>query len=219
MRRDLFSGFICLWILSFNAASALAAVGCTLNDPDRDIKRLFPKSTGYKTEFIVIKDRGGDALMKELAEKLGDALDPTYESATVEHAYYIVLKGTEIIGRVNGLTQKGVFGGMQFIIAYDPDGKILNAYFQKLSSPDAKKFRSEEFTKQFVGLTLEDFYIHKFKKGSQEDRVEKIKNPSQEQIKDYYNTLRAVMRNLIQMDMFYLNRKSDAVYKKLKGGK
>ena len=38
----------------------LAAVGCTLRDPDRDVRRLFPQSTGYKTIFITIKERGGE---------------------------------------------------------------------------------------------------------------------------------------------------------------
>ena len=36
-----------------------AAVGCDLNDPDRDVARLFPESTGYKTDYVSIKDRGG----------------------------------------------------------------------------------------------------------------------------------------------------------------
>ena len=31
-----------------------AAIGCSLTDPDRDIKRLFPNATNYKTEFITI---------------------------------------------------------------------------------------------------------------------------------------------------------------------
>ena len=47
-----------------------AAVGCDLNDPDRDVKRLFPESTGYKTQYMSIDQKGGDALLKEI-EKLG----------------------------------------------------------------------------------------------------------------------------------------------------
>ena len=34
-----------------------AAVGCSLTDPDRDIKRMFPQSTGYKTSFVTLKER------------------------------------------------------------------------------------------------------------------------------------------------------------------
>ena len=58
--------------LIFQVNYVYAAVGCTLNDPDRDIKRIFPESTGYKTEFITIEEKGGEALGKEIERKLGD---------------------------------------------------------------------------------------------------------------------------------------------------
>ena len=35
-------------ILALSAAEAYAAVGCTLNDPDRDIKRIFPEKAGFE---------------------------------------------------------------------------------------------------------------------------------------------------------------------------
>jgi hypothetical protein len=50
-------------MLVLGAAAALslyAAVGCDLNDPDRDVKRLFPGSTGYKTLYVSITKKGGD---------------------------------------------------------------------------------------------------------------------------------------------------------------
>ena len=43
----------------FAAPAAYAAVGCDLNDPDRDVKRLFPGSTGYKTIYFSIDRAGG----------------------------------------------------------------------------------------------------------------------------------------------------------------
>jgi len=56
-----------------NASSTIyAAVGCTLNDPDRDIRRIFPKSTGYKTEFITVEEKGGPELASEIETKLND---------------------------------------------------------------------------------------------------------------------------------------------------
>ena len=38
-------------VLTYMASPVLAAVGCTLTNPDRDIRTLFPSSTGYKTHF------------------------------------------------------------------------------------------------------------------------------------------------------------------------
>ncbi|HAR35891.1 MAG TPA: hypothetical protein DCR87_03095, partial [Acidobacteria bacterium] len=41
----------------------LAAVGCDLNDPGRDVKLLFPESTGFRTFYVSVKDSGGQPLL------------------------------------------------------------------------------------------------------------------------------------------------------------
>lgn len=166
---------------------AYAAVGCTLNDPDRDIQRIFPVSTGYKTVFITIKERGGEELKKKIEEELGDTLEPIYENTDVPYAFYTVLKGKETIGYVHGVNQKGEYGGMQLIIATDLKGKILSFYYQKMSSPEASKFMDKRFTEKFNGLTLEDF-----KKGPLD-----IKDPSANNANDFRATLRGLKKNLI----------------------
>jgi len=148
-----------------------AAIGCSLTDPDRDIKRLFPNATNYKTEFITIAERGGKELAQRVEAKLKDKLEPTYEALDVPYTYYTVLKEKDIIGYVHGVNQKGMFGVMQLIITMDPNGVIMDFYYQKLTSPESKKFRDEKFTKQFVGLSLMDFYTM--------DMKEKIKDPSE----------------------------------------
>jgi len=195
-----------------------AAVGCTLSDPDRDIKRFFPESTGYKTDFITVKQRGGDILIKEVEEKLKDKLDPIFETADVAHAYYTVLKGEKIIGRVHGINQKGIYGGMQLILATDLEGRILEFYYQKISSLEANKFKSKEFTDQFKGLTLADFYHHDSVRetASESGRIAKIKDPSGKSSADFKITLRGIKENLILLDIFWLNRKYDNYFNKIK---
>ena len=98
-------------LLLLNASAAFAAVGCTLTDPDRDIRRLFPKASNYKTEFLAIADHGGETLRTEIEKKLGDTLDTLYETNDVPYAYYTILQGTTVIGYVHGVNQKGRFGG------------------------------------------------------------------------------------------------------------
>lgn len=202
---------LAILILFVFKSITMAATGCSLNDPDRDIMRIFPQSTGYRTEFIRIDERGGDALIKEIEQKLKDSVDPTYEASDVPYAYYVVLKGKEEIGRVHGLNQKGMFGGMQLIVATDLNGKIIQFYYQKLSSPEAKKFRNKTFTKQFVGLSLTDFYqfIH-----AKSGKLAEIKSPSETFVEEFDNTIRGIAKNLIQLDVFYLNRQFDEEYKK-----
>jgi len=181
------------------AVNALAAVGCSLNDPDRDIKRIFPQSTGYKTEFITIEERGGSVLAKEIKAKLGDTFDTVYETRDVPYAYYTVLKGKETIGYVHGVNQKGTYGGMQIILTTDLNGEIIDFYFQRISSPEAKRFRDKVFTEQFIGLTLADF-------ANNTEKVKGMRDPSKKSKGDFLNTLRGTKKNLIIFEAFNINK-------------
>jgi hypothetical protein len=192
-------------LISLGAVQNLyAAIGCSLTDPDRDIKRLFPNATNYKTEFITIAERGGKELAQRVEAKLKDKLEPTYEALDVPYTYYTVLKGKETIGYVHGVNQKGMFGVMQLVVTMDPNGVIMDFYYQKITSPESQKFRDEKFTKQFVGLSLADFYT--------KDMKEKIKDPSESSGEDFLATLRGMKKNLILTDEFKLNNKYDKYF-------
>ena len=182
-----FVWLLIIGLLFLSARLAFAAVGCTLNDPDRDVKRIFPQSTGYRTAFITIQEVGGQALLKKIRDALGDNLDPIYVSIDVPYSFYDVLKGTEVIAHIHGVNQKGKYGGMQMIIATDLEGKILAFYYQKMSSPEAKKFMDKNFTGKFIGLKLDDFM-----KGSLG-----VADPSKDSHYDFQATLRGLKKNLI----------------------
>ena len=206
MRKLIFTAFVVL----LGTQKVFGAVGCTLNNPDRDIKRLFRKATNYTTEFVSIKERGGEELAKEVEAKLKDKLESRYESLDVPYAYYTVLDKKEVIGYVHGVNQKGMYGGLQLILATDPKGKILDFYYQKITSPESKKFRDKKFTKQFIGLTLTEFYKH--------DLTKKIKDPSEKSAGDYLATLRGLKKNLILHDEFKLNNTYDKHFHSEKKG-
>jgi len=76
--------------------AARAAVGCTLNDPDKDVRRLFPSYTSYKTEFNSLSEHGGVSLKAEVEKKLGDRLDAEYESVDVPYACYTIYKAKRL---------------------------------------------------------------------------------------------------------------------------
>jgi hypothetical protein len=186
--------FLVVLFLTSLCWSVFAAIGCSLDDPDRDVKRLFPDSSGYTTTFVTLKERGGEALQKQIEEKLQDTFDTVYESLDVPYAYYTVLKGKEATGYIHGVNQKGKYGVLQLVVATDLEGTILAFYYQKISSPEAGKFRDTAFTSQFKGLRFADF--------SGQGRVTKITDPSTSSPEDFKATLRGIKKDLILLDEF-----------------
>ena len=190
------------------AAPALhAAVGCDLNDPDRDVKRLFPGSTGYKTLYVSISKKGGDDLLKKIEARLGDSFTGLFETADVPYTMYQVFKGPDLIGFIHGVNQKGTYGGLQVFLALDLKGVIRAFYFQKLTSRAGKAFRDPAFGSQFVGLSLEDFYKYDVVLGREQPPgpISRIKNPDPAAEKDFRAALRATKKNLILADEFLLD--------------
>jgi len=181
-----------------------AAVGCDLNDPDRDVARLFPGSSGYTTKYFTIKEQGGISLFAKIQDRLGDSFRGLYETIDVPYTVYEVFSGNQKVGYIHGVNEKGRYGGIQVFLVLDLDGVIRNFYFQKLTSRYAKNLRSEEFEKQFIGLSLKDFYRYDVVTGTitADSGVSRIKNPLPEAEEDFRAALRGTKKNLILMDEF-----------------
>ena len=192
--------------LILTAAALYAAVGCDLNDPDRDVRRLFPESTGYKTLYVSITKRGGDELLRKIEARLGDTFKGLFETADVPYTMYEITKGADLVGYIHGVNQKGTYGGLQVFLALDLKGVIRGFYFQKMTSRAAKAFRDPSFGDQFLGLSLEDFYKYDVVTGKEEPSgpVSRIMNPDPASEKDFRAALRATKKNLILADEFLL---------------
>jgi len=185
------------------------AVGCDLNDPDRDVARLFPGSTGFKTEYVAIDQKGGPELLAQIEDRLGDTFKGLFETINVPYTLYEVFKGREKIGYIHGVNEKGQYGGIQVFLVLDLEGVIKSFYFQKLTSRYGKQLRDQKFGEQFVGLTLKDFYNYDVNSGKAigPSGVENIKNPVPEAEPDFRAALRGTKKNLILVDEFILGNK------------
>ena len=181
--------------------SVFAAVGCDLNDPDRDVKRLFPASTGYRTAYLSISKSGGEPLFEQLQTRLGDKFTGLFETIDVPYTVYTILKGKEIIGYIHGVNQRGQYGGMQVFLVLDTKGTILDFYMQRLTSKDTA-MRSKEFGSQFKGLSLTNFNSYNPVKRT---GIPSVINPREDN--DFFAVLRAVKKNLILMDIFIFSNK------------
>jgi len=197
---------ICVFMLLPGISSrAFAAVGCDLSDPDRDVRKLFPSSTGYRTAYVSIDKQGGEALLRQVEERLADKFSGQYETIDVPYTVYTVLNGKDVIGYIHGVNQKGQYGGLQVFLALDTKGKILDFYYQRLTSKDAAAMRAPAFAAQFKGLSMADFAPYNPVTHSGIPGVIK-----QGESNDFFATLRAVKKNLILMDAFIFNVKGKA---------
>jgi len=183
-----------LLTLLVGSATAWGAVGCDLNDPDRDVARLFPESTGYKTVYTSILKVGGEKLLATVEKRLG-AID-------VPYTIYEIFKGKRMIGYIHGVNQKGQFGGIQVFLVQNLDGTIRGFYIQKMTSQYAGKLRDAKFGKQFVGLSLQDFNHYDVVSGKATGKTTAIRNPAPQAEADFRAALRGTKKNLVLMDEF-----------------
>lgn len=206
MRKILFIVFAFLLVYQ---SMAISAVGCDLNDPDRDVQWLFPEMTNYRTEYFSVSKLGGDKLYQSIQNRYGDNFKGIYETVDVPYTVYTVLKGKQIIGYIHGVNQKGKYGGLQVFLALDPQGVIINQYFQKMTGAYAGKFRDKSFGLQFKGLGLKDFLQYNVVTGKipAKSALNQIKNPAPSAFDDFNATLRGAKKNLILMDEFVFKQK------------
>jgi len=207
LRRAMFSSvktiiIVVLLLVLGGSPEAWGAVGCDLNDPDRDVARLFPGSTGYKTVYVSIDRKGGEPLLAKVETRLGDKFHGIYETIDVPYTIYEIFADKKKIGYIHGVNQKGQFGGIQVFVALDLEGTIKAFYIQKMTSQYAGKLRDAKFGRQFIGLTLKDFEQYDIISGKASGKVEAIKNPAPEAEADFRAALRATKKNLVLMDEF-----------------
>lgn len=202
--RRFFVAFAPLFIL-FALGSGLAwgAEGCDLNRPDRDVKKLFPESTGYKSVVLSLPKLGGDKLLAQIEAKLRDQLRGTFEMIDMVYTIYVISANNEKIGYIHGVNQKGRYGGIQIFLALDLNQRIKSFYIQKMSGTYVGKFTDKNFGKQFVGLTLADFEKYEVATGEATGKVAKIKNPAPEADHDFKRILRGTKKNLILVNEFF----------------
>ncbi len=203
-KKAVFWGLV---LLLAGYGAAWGAVGCDLNDPDRDVARLFPESTGYKTIYTSITQKGGEPLLARVEKRLGDKFHGIYETIDVPYTIYEIFAGKKKIGYIHGVNQKGQFGGIQVFLSLDLEGRIKAFYIQKMTSQYASKLRDPKFGRQFIGLTVKDFEHYDVPSGKATGKVAAIKNPAPEAEADFRAALRATKKNLILMDEFIYSQK------------
>ncbi len=194
--------FLPLAALTLAVAPLPAAVSCELNNPAVDVPRLFPGSTSYKVIYFSFSSRGGEPVYKRVVGRLG-GVPVLYAPLDVPYVLYEIYKGTEKIGYIHGVNQKGQFGVLEVFVSLDLEGRIKQFYLQRVAGQWASKFTARKFGAQFVGMTLKDFADYDFIAGKGTGRLAAVTNPAPEALTDFLGLLRALNKNLILMDEFF----------------
>lgn len=213
----------CFVMLALAPLVSRAAVGCTLSNPARDLKSIFPEMTSYREDVKELpKYPQGRGLYEALKARVGGDLDPVYEAFETPYTLYSVFKGEARIGYVHGVNVPGRGGVIQVFVSADPaTAAIGKLFFQRLESPGGAALRAKETRGQFTGLSLADFYKHDYYAAAEprnaSDKVAQLKPPAalpEAARPDWDATLRGLRKNLILLDFFAFDRRHEPFYKR-----
>jgi len=205
-------------------STGLAAIGCTLSNPAQDLKFLFPDVTSFKEEIRELRSLpSGQELYAGLKDRLGTDLDTVYEAYDTPYTVYSVFKGETRIGYVHGVNVPGKGGVIQVFLSTDPKtGEIRDFFFQRIESRAARALKDKQFRARFRGLTLADFYKHDYyfvaEPGNTSDKLAGMNPPGTDTdlVSDFQASLRGIRKNLILLDLFVYDRRSEPYFLRTK---
>ena len=134
--------------LFFSFDTAIAAI-CALRVPDRDVYRLFPQATGYKSVVAELDKKGRE----EIEELLGQSLELNDIGI---FTFYIILKEDLPIGFIHPHAERGTYGNVEIIWAFNLDGSIKDYLIQRSRERETRELKSEEFRSRFRRKRLGD---------------------------------------------------------------
>ena len=205
------------------APAAFGAIGCTLANPARDLKVLYPNLTSYREDVKELsKLPDGRAAYEALRARVGGDLDLVYEAYDVPYTLYSVFRGETKLGYVHGVNVPGRGGVIQVFLAVDPESAAIGRmFYQRMESPGGAALRNPAATGQFAGLSLADFYKHDYfaaaDPGNEADRVGNLAPPAglpEAAQPDWEATLRGVRKNLVLLDLFAFDRRHEPFYER-----
>jgi len=216
--------FVAILLVVMMPSAGLAAIGCTLTNPAQDLKFLFPDVTSFKEEIRELRSiPSGQGVYAGLKDRLGGDLDPVYESYDTPYTVYSVFKGDTRIGYVHGVNVPGKGGVIQVFLSTDPKtGEIRDFFFQRIESRAARALKDKQFRARFRGLTLADFYKHDYfavaEPENTSDKLAGMNPPDMDAdvVSDYQASLRGIRKNLILLDLFVYDHRSEPFFQRTK---
>jgi hypothetical protein len=127
-----------------NTSTVELAPMCPWREPEADLRTFFPGATGHRQQSRILS-----AQRLEIQRRLGRP--PTPE----ENALYLnqVLSGEKPLGVILTRRVKGEFGGIEVVLAINPDGTARGVRLQREREPEAisAAIRSPKWLSHFRG--------------------------------------------------------------------
>lgn len=131
------------------SAENVQAANCSLRNPDRQIFRMFPQATSYRS---VVKRIG--ATERGIVEaRLGSSLG---YNELGKHTLYLVLNESVPLGFVHGRSEIGQRGVVELVWALDLDMRIIDFEAQRCRDRHADAIKSPAFRRHFLGKTVDE---------------------------------------------------------------
>ena len=121
---------------------------CLWRNPDKDIKKIFPQATHYKS--IIRKYN------KEEKKKIEKLIGKNLDVDETEFTFYQIFSNKKRIGTVLTHAEKGGYGVIEVVIGLDTLRKVVKVLIQRDREIKSKELRSENFLKQFKGKSFKD---------------------------------------------------------------
>lgn len=128
--------------------SVHAQAFCALRDPNRQIYRLFPKATSYRS---VVRTVGKDA-RREVGARLPFNL---HFNELGRHTLYVPMRGDEVLGLVHVRSEAGRWGLVEVAWGFDLDLNVLSYEFQRCRDREREALEAIEVRNKLVGADFE----------------------------------------------------------------
>jgi hypothetical protein len=131
------------------AGEVAAQTFCSVREPNRLIREMFPRHTGFRTEMLEIT--------AETAAKFPADLPFRFDRREVtRHPLFIVLEGERVVGYVQARTQPTRWGLTEYVWALDAQLALLDFRVQRSREPGADRLQRSRLAAGLRGLSLDE---------------------------------------------------------------
>ena len=138
-----------LSVVLAGAGEAGAQTFCSVREPNRLIREMFPRHTGFRTEMLEIT--------AETAAKFPANLPFRFDRREVtRHPLFIVMEGDRVVGYVQARTQPTRWGLTEYVWALDAKLALLDFRVQRSREPGADRLARSQLAAGLRGLSLDE---------------------------------------------------------------